>query len=112
MNRFIIMKPKAGNQNHHIAVVECQGCYTPGRLSVRDKKILVLKRWNDRFIGATPKSNGWLPWRQAQEILAALQEGNIKSARPLYVLGVFDKPHDELMAILRRLKECPNEQSN
>lgn len=112
MNGFVIMTPSAGNQNRHIAVVEYKGDSPPRRLSMRDKKLLVLKVWRDKFIGTTPRSNGYLPLKQANEILAVLQASGIESARPLYVLGVFDKPHDELMSILGKLKECDCEQSD
>lgn len=112
MNRFIIMKPKAGNQDHHIAVVECKSDYEPTMLRKNDESILILKSWRNVFIGSTPKSPGFHKWREALEIAELIQTSGLESARALYVTGVFNKPHKELVAILKNLKEPSNEESS
>lgn len=68
--------------------------------------ILVLKQWRNVHVGKTDKSAGVIAKNEALEIIKGLRAAGFETAKSLYVTGVFNQTHPDILKILATAKEC------
>lgn len=108
MNTFIVHSARGKESGkYNVSLLEVapdkQG-FTILRKNVEG--ILVLKQWRDVYIGKTPTCKGNIAKAEAREIQKALEVAGFESAKALYVTGVFNQPHLDILKILTTAKEC------
>jgi hypothetical protein len=108
MNSFIVHAARGKESGkYNISLLEvapkAQG-FTTLRKNIDG--ILVLKQWRNVYVGKTDKAAGNIAKAEAKAIIAALEAAGFETAKPLYVAGVFNQPHPDILKILTTAKEC------
>lgn len=100
-NLFVVRRTAGKYNGSSFYLIEVKPEFSPIKKIKHkpNKQMLVLKEWRNCYMGKE-KSKGYQAERESEELMHALRDNGFESARALYVAGVFDRPHEEIMRII------------
>jgi hypothetical protein len=111
MNTFVVHVARGKESGkHNVSLLEVRpGAEGFTRLSKKTEGILVLKQWRNVYIGKTSKCKGNIAKAEAVAIKQGLENAGFETAKSLYVTGLFNRSHPDLMNFFTTAKGVTDE---